>query len=73
MNMKNYEKLIQEILCNKFVIMTSDFSKILNISFVSNGIIVTFEYWKVDDEFRETKEIYNSEINAFIFEKSFNK
>lgn len=73
MNMKNYEKLIQEILCDKFVIMTSDFSKILNISFESSGIIVTFEYWYGDDELRDTRKIYNSEINAYIFEQSFNK
>ncbi len=71
--MKNYKNLIKEILCDKYVIMSSDFSKILNISFVSNGIIVTFEYWYDDNELRDTREIYNSEINAFIFEKSFNK
>jgi len=71
--MKNYEKLIQEILCDKFVIMTSDFGKILNISFVSSGIIVTFEYWYGDNGLRDTREIYNSEISAYIFEQSFNK
>ena len=71
--MENYNNLIKEIVCYKYFINSNDFSKIFNISFVSNGIIVTFEYWKGDEEYRETKEIYNSEINAFIFEQSFNK
>lgn len=71
--MKNYEKLIQELLCEKFIIMSSDFVKIVNIIYTESGITVTFGYYRYDEYLVGCERIYNSEINAFIFETLLNK
>ena len=71
--MKNYEKLIQELLCEKFTIMSSDFHSVKNIVYVHDGITVTFGYYRYDEYLVGCERIYNSEINAFIFETLLNK
>lgn len=71
--MNNYYSLIKEILCDKFRIYSNDFKEIKNIIFNEFGIIVTFSYYHGDDLLSGCERIFNSEINAYIFEQSFNK
>lgn len=71
--MKNYENLIKEIICDKFMIVSSDFKQIISILYQESGINVCYEYYNRDEIFRVSKTIYNSEINAYIFEQSFKK
>lgn len=72
--MNNYYDLIKEIVLTRLNISKSDFRGITDIKFRDDGVCVYYEYWwGRNDVLTGNDIIYNSEINAFIFEQSFNK
>lgn len=71
--MKNYEKLIQELLCEKFLILRHNFDEIVNIIYTNDGIAVSFRYYQYGEYLVGCERIFNSEINAYIFETLLNK